>query len=146
MKTSDGDEVWNKVVALVERFPTVCRKPLVRKKIGSIFWLLVVGSQIVNLTIGPSFGHNLCFKCPNGWCEPILDIYVTRAFQWYKKLLKALSFDPCNRLLKIRESTWTPSPKVGVVLGVWRFIPSHTFALPGACDMTPGFFSWLATL
>jgi hypothetical protein len=28
----------------------------------------------------PSFGHNLCFKHSNGTCEPILDIYVSRAF------------------------------------------------------------------
>ncbi len=27
------------------------------------------------------FFHNLCFRCPNGSCEPILDIYVPRAFQ-----------------------------------------------------------------
>jgi len=39
-------------------------------------WLLMIGSQIANLTIGLSFGHNLCFRCPNGSCEPILDIYV----------------------------------------------------------------------
>jgi len=37
-------------------------------------WLLVVGSQIVNLTPSPSFGHNLCFRCPNERCNPILDI------------------------------------------------------------------------
>jgi len=43
-----------------------------------------VGSQIANLTFDLSFGHNLCFKCPNGSCEPILDIYVSIAFQWYK--------------------------------------------------------------
>jgi hypothetical protein len=36
--------------------------------------LLVVGSQIANLTPVPSFGHNLCFRCPNGSCEPTLDI------------------------------------------------------------------------
>ncbi len=42
--------------------------------------LLVVGSQIVNSTPGPSFGHNMCFRCPNGSCEPISDIYVPRAF------------------------------------------------------------------
>jgi hypothetical protein len=35
---------------------------------------LVVGSQIANLTFGPSFGHNLCFKYPNGSCKLILDI------------------------------------------------------------------------
>ncbi len=28
--------------------------------------LLVVGSQINNLTPNPSFGHNLCFRYPNG--------------------------------------------------------------------------------
>jgi hypothetical protein len=81
---------------------------------------------------------NLCFICPNGSCEPILDIYVPRAFQWYKKLLKPLSFDPYNRLLKIRESIGTPSPKVGVTLGVWRFIPSHFPTLLGTCDVTLG--------
>ncbi len=48
------------------------------------FRLLVVGSQTANLTPGLSFGHNLCFRCPNGWCEPILDIYVSIAFQWCK--------------------------------------------------------------
>jgi hypothetical protein len=43
--------------------------------------LFVVGSQIgnltPNLTPGPSFGHNLCFRCWNGSCKPILDIYVS---------------------------------------------------------------------
>jgi hypothetical protein len=43
--------------------------------------LLVARSQIDNLIHGPSFGHNLCFSCPNGSCEPILDIYVPRVFQ-----------------------------------------------------------------
>jgi hypothetical protein len=36
--------------------------------------LLVVGNQTANFTIGHSFGHNLCFRCPNGLCELILDI------------------------------------------------------------------------
>ncbi len=39
--------------------------------------LLIVESQIDNLTPSLSFGHNLCFKCPNGSCKPILDIYVS---------------------------------------------------------------------
>jgi hypothetical protein len=47
--------------------------------------LLVVGSQnwqtLGNSTPDPSFGHNLCFSCPNEQCEPILDIYASRAFQ-----------------------------------------------------------------
>jgi hypothetical protein len=46
--------------------------------------LFVVGSQIGSLTPGPSFGHNLCFKCPNEQCKLILNIYVLKAFQWYK--------------------------------------------------------------
>ncbi len=40
-------------------------------------WLLVVRSQIANLIPGLSFAHNLCFKCPNGRCKPIVDIYVS---------------------------------------------------------------------
>jgi hypothetical protein len=43
-------------------------------------WLLVVKSQIANSTPELSFGHNLCFRCPNGQCEPILDIYTSIAF------------------------------------------------------------------
>jgi len=101
-------------------------------------WLLVVRNQIANLTPGPSFGHNLCFGCPNGSCEPISNIYVPRAFQWYKECLNPMSFDPCNCLLKIWESIGSPTPKMGVHLGVWRFIPSHSFALLGAWNVTPG--------
>jgi hypothetical protein len=38
------------------------------------YWLLMIGSQIVNLIPDLFFGHNLCFICPNGSCKPILDI------------------------------------------------------------------------
>ncbi len=91
--------------------------------------LLVVGNQIANLTLGPSFGHNFCFRCPNGQYEPILDIYVPRAFHWYKKLFNPWSFDPLNRPLKIWESTGTPTPKVELPwgVGVHSLTPSHTF-------------------
>jgi hypothetical protein len=109
-------------------------------------WLLVVGNQTANSTSGLSFGHNLCFRCPNGWCEPILDIDISITFQWYKKLFNALDFDPCNRSLNIWEFIGTPIPKVGVPLGAWGFIPSHSLAFSGACGMTPGLPSWLATL
>jgi hypothetical protein len=46
--------------------------------------LLVIGNQTANLTPGLFFNHNLCLKCPNGSCEPILDIYGLISFQWYK--------------------------------------------------------------
>jgi hypothetical protein len=107
---------------------------------------LVVGSQIVNLTPSPSFGYNLCLKCPNGSCKPILDIYIPRAFQWYKKLFNPLIFDPYNCSLKIRESIETPTPKIEAPLGVWRFIPLHFPTLPRTGSVTPRLPSWPATL
>jgi len=70
--------------------------------------LLVVGSQIVNLTPDPSFFHNLFCKCPNGSCEAILDTYTSIAFQWHKERLKVKCFDPCNRTLKFQESRRIP--------------------------------------
>jgi hypothetical protein len=97
-------------------------------------WLLVVGSQIGNLTLDLSFGHNLCFKCLNGSCEPIFDIYVLITFQWYEEFLEPLGFDPCNHFLNIRKSTRTPTPHMGVHLKVWGFFPSHSFALPRAWE------------
>jgi hypothetical protein len=97
----------------------------------------LVGSQTGSSTPGPSFGHNLCFRCENEQCEPILGIYVPRAFQWYKERHKPLSFDPSNRSMKFWESTGTPSPKVGVALGVWGLTPSHSPTLPGVSDVTP---------
>ncbi len=94
--------------------------------------LLVVGSQIGNLIPNLSFGHNLCLKYPNGSCEPILDIYVSKDFQWYKGHFNPMIFDPCNRPLKIRESIETLILKTGAHLGVCDFIPSHSPTLPGA--------------
>ncbi len=88
--------------------------------------LLVVRSQIVNLTSNLSFGHNLCFKCPNGWSKPILNIYVSISFQWYKELFKPLGFHSCNHSLNIWESIGTLTPNMGVHLGVWGFF-LHTF-------------------
>ncbi len=116
--------------------------------------LFVVGSQTGNSTPGPSFDHNLCYKCLNEQCEPILDIYASRDLQWYKKRHNPLRFDSCNRSLKFRESTGTPSPKVGVALGVWGFTPSHFLTLSPTlgnmwCDSRASFFldsqasSWL---
>jgi len=100
--------------------------------------LLVVESQIANLTPDPYFGHDLCFRYPNGSWKPISDIYIWRAFQWHKKIFNPMSFNPCNRPLNIQKSTRTPIPKMGVHLGVWGFIPSHSFAFSGACYVTLG--------
>ncbi len=67
-------------------------------------WLLMIGSQIANLTPNPFFGHNLCFKYSNGSCEPILDIYVPSIFQWYNELFNPMVFDPCSHSMKIWKS------------------------------------------
>jgi len=99
---------------------------------------LMIGSQIINLTFDPSFGHNLCFRCPNESCGPILNIYIPRYFQWYKEHHNPLSFDPCNYSMKIQESIRTPTPKKEAPLEVWRFIPSHFPTLSGAYSMTLG--------
>jgi hypothetical protein len=104
--------------------------------------LLVVRSQIANLILGPSFGHNLCFKCPSGSCKPILDIYIPRAFHWYNEILNLIGFDPCNHSLKVWKSIKNPTLKMGPHLGVWRFIPSHFPTLSGVWDVTLGLPSW----
>jgi hypothetical protein len=64
--------------------------------------LLMVESQIANLILDLSFGHNLYLRYPNGSCEPILDIYVPRFFQWYKELFNPMNLDPSSCPLKIQ--------------------------------------------
>jgi hypothetical protein len=71
--------------------------------------LLVIMSQIVNLTPSPSFDHDLCCRCPNGSCEAIFEIYTSRNFQRYKEHLNARCFDPCNQALSFWESRRTLS-------------------------------------
>jgi hypothetical protein len=104
--------------------------------------LLVVGNQTINLTPILSFGHNLCFRCPNGRCKHISDIYVSISFQWYKKLFNAMGFDPCNCALKV----WESNSQHGSSLGSVRVHSLTLFALLGACDLTLKFFFWPATL
>jgi hypothetical protein len=72
--------------------------------------------------------HNLCFRCPNGQCEPILDIYVLIAFQCCKELFKPMGFDPYNCVLKIRESNWDSNPQHGSSIGG---VGVHSFTLFG---------------
>jgi len=69
-------------------------------------------SQTANLTPGPSFAHNLGYRCPNDQCEAIFDIYVSRPFQWHQEHPKARWFGPCYRALNIRESQRTPNPQL----------------------------------
>jgi hypothetical protein len=100
-------------------------------------WLLVVRSQIVNLTPGHSFGYNLCFRCPNGRCEPILDIHIPRSFHWYKELLKSISLTYAIALWRFRSPPGLQLPKWNS-LGVWGFISLHPLTLPAICCATLG--------
>jgi hypothetical protein len=93
--------------------------------------LLVVGSRIVSLTLGPSFAHNLGCRCPNGSCKAILGIYTSRPFQWYKEHLNERSFDPCNCLLSFWESRRTPTPIFESVSD------DFTFPSKWGCDTLP---------
>jgi hypothetical protein len=101
--------------------------------------LLMVGSQTTNLIPILSFDHDLCFRCPNGSCKFISDIYVLIAFQWYKKLFEPMGFDSYNYTLKIWEPIWDWIPTMGVHLGVWGFIPSHSLHSREHVMWLPGF-------
>jgi hypothetical protein len=88
------------------------------------------------VTLDLSFGHNLCFKCSNGSCKLISDIYISRIFHWYKERLNQLSFDPCNRSLKIRESIWDSNSQNESSLGNVKVHSLTLFCTPGSmrCD------------
>jgi hypothetical protein len=79
--------------------------------------LLVVGSQTASLTPGPSFAHNLSYRCPNCQCEGIFDIYASRSFQWHQEHPNARCFASCCWALNIRESRRTPNSQLFQVLG-----------------------------
>jgi hypothetical protein len=101
--------------------------------------LFVSGVSLIPIL---SFCHNLYCRCPNGSCEPILDIQTSIVFQWYKELLNARCFDLCDRSMKVSKSTGTSTPKMGDHLGVWVFMLtlSHTSLGPRPCKPLP--WSW----
>jgi hypothetical protein len=78
-------------------------------------WLLVVGSQIASLTHGLSFCHNLCWRFPNGSCEPIFDIYTLIAFQWYKERPMQSVLTSAIELWSFGSPRGLPSPHFGSV-------------------------------
>ncbi len=102
----------------------------------------MVGSQIDALTPSYSLRHNLCFKYSNGPCEPILNIYISRSFQWYNEVINPMSFDLWNCSLKIWDSIGIPTPKVGIHLGLCELSPSHTPSHFWECKCD----SWVALL
>ncbi len=92
--------------------------------------LLVVESQIAHSTPNSFFGHNLCCKCPNESCEPILDIYVSITFQWYKEVLNPLSFWPLQLLFEHLEVHQDSNSQRGSSLGSVRvYSLTHSYTL-----------------
>ncbi len=61
----------------------------------------------------PSFGHNLCFKYPNGSCEPIWNIYIPKSFQWCIYIFNLMNFVLYNLLLKISRIHWDSNSQSG---------------------------------
>jgi hypothetical protein len=104
-------------------------------------WLFVVGSQTGNSTLDPSFGHNLCFRCPNEQHKPILDIYAPRVFNDIKNATRHWGLTPAIAL-------WNFESPPGLHLSKWELLwecegsfphtPSHFLTLSGVCGMTPG--------
>ncbi len=100
----------------------------------------MVGSQIGSLIPSPFFGHNLCFKCSNGSCEPILNIFISIAFQWYKELFNPMSFDPLKLFFESSGIHLDSNFKVGAHLGVCGLILSFFYTF---MNMKCGFWASL---
>jgi hypothetical protein len=84
------------------------------------FQLLVVGSQIVNLTSGLSFGHNLCLKCSNGSCK---SIFYTSMFQELSNYIRNSSIQwvlTHVSLFKNSKVHWDSNSQNGSSLGSVR--------------------------
>jgi hypothetical protein len=85
---------------------------------------------------------SFCTWCDVGPLQAIGDyVIMEEVTKWCA--LKLLDRLKCESEVKqwkskeFRESTGTPSPKVGVALGVWGFIPSHFPTLLRTCGVTP---------
>jgi len=94
--------------------------------------LLVVMIEIANLIPDPFFGHNLCFRCPNESFKPILDIYVSIAFQWCKQTFQSIGFWPLQLLSEHSGVHRDSNSQGGSSLGS---VKVHSLTL----SFTPGF-------
>jgi hypothetical protein len=99
-------------------------------------WFSMVMSQIDSLTLDPSFGHNLCFLCPNGLCKPILDIFVLKVFQLYNELSNPTNFKPLKSPSKNLRIHWNSNSQSGSPLGSVWVHSSHSPTLLGVWNVT----------
>jgi hypothetical protein len=87
--------------------------------------LLVVWSQIVNLTPSPSFAPNLCCRCPNGSCKAI---FPTSTLQDLSNGIKNTSrqgvLTPAIEFWVFRSFGGLPSPHFGSVSVILTLLQS----------------------
>jgi hypothetical protein len=102
--------------------------------------LLVVNSQIGNLTPSPSFGHNLCFNYPNGSCKPILDVYVPEATNDVKNFSIQWILAPTITLWKFKSLSKLQLPKWELT---WECEGSFPHTLPHSWEHKMWFMAFL---
>jgi len=68
---------WDKLVIVAKECSPLPKPTLVKLILEQ---LLMIRSQIANLTIDPSFGHNLCFRNSNGSCKFIFRHLCSKSF------------------------------------------------------------------
>ncbi len=90
-----------------------------QKEVNS--WLLVVKSQTASLTPGPSFAHNLGYRCPNDQCEAIFDIYASRPFPM---TLRTPQCEVFLALLSNSKHSGVPKDSKSSTLEVLGFTPT----------------------
>ncbi len=105
-------------------------------------WLLVVWSQTTSLTPSPSFARNLHSICPNEQCEPILNIYVSRAFQWS---FNHWVLTPEIAFWRFRSPPGLQLPKLNSLGSVRVHFPSLSYT-PGSMRSDSRAPSWPTTL
>jgi hypothetical protein len=99
---------------------------------------LVIENQVGTLIPGFSFGHNLCYKYSNESCKPILDMYVSKYFQWYKEFFNPMSFDLWNRSLKNSKLCRDFNFQSGNPLGSVWVHPLTLSNTPRSVNVIPG--------
>jgi hypothetical protein len=102
------------------------------------FWLLVVESQIVNLT----FALLLAITCDqmSKWAIQAHFRYLSfKIFPLIEKTPQTIEFWPLQSPFENLGVHWDSNSPKWNSLRVWGFIPSHLLTLPGVCCVTPNF-------
>ncbi len=91
----------------------------------------MVGSQIPNLTFGPSFDHKLCISSLNEQCKDTLSSYILKPFQWYLGGPNWCLFSLSTKALNIWDFPTNATPQVRMHFGNhWV----HSLTLSPTCE------------